>query len=384
MSDARGPKLFAYAVGAVAAFLVASGALSGCSGSTPGLSTSQTIPAVVSPAVRHDSTRAAEIAWRHALVEKGLPTAGCFQATYPSALWERIGCSKPPRLWFPRPRSGNSRVHGSNVGGGNDYTAQTSSVMSEAIGWFPKVTDVTHVVSTPNPSYGNDCECGADSYTLQLNSNFFSTAACGSNQNCNGWEQFVYANPPGSSWGSLFIQDWLVSTKYGSKLTCPAGAAWMANGGDCYQNSAASIALPNQPITALSKLEIIGKVASSGDSVYLRSGTTIYGIQYAQSDTKTDLLSHWTGAEFNLFGNGGGSIAVFNSGATVEVGVGTLTGKTTAPTCRADSGTTAETNSLTLITAPANPTGIDLPSILFAESNVSGGGTASCDALGAT
>jgi hypothetical protein len=58
----------------------------------------------------------------------------------------------------------------------------------------------------------------------------------------------------------------------------------------------------------------------------------------------------------------------------------TDTGNTSAPACDADSGTTGESSNLSFVTAPS-PTELTYPSILFKESNVSGGGTASCDAI---
>jgi len=369
------PKVVAYAVAAVAGLLV-SGALAGCSGSTPALSPSQSLPAA--PTTEHAAARTT--AWRTSLARVPLPSAGCFEATYPSMTWEHVACSTPPHLLYPVPR-GARTAHATNVGDGNDYTANTSSAMSSAIGSFPKVTGVTSVKSTPNPAFGNDCECGSNSYTLQLNSSFFTTAACGSTKNCAGWEQFVYENPTGSSKGSLFIQDWLIPANLSGSIKCPSRAGWESADGGCVQNSPYSVSIPNQSIANLAKLVETGDAATSGDSVYLAVGTTVYGMKNVQSDGITDLAANWKGAEFNVVGNAGGSIAEFNSGSTIEVGLETDTGNLTAPTCEADSGTTGESSNLSFVAAPSSPAEQTYPSILFTESNVSGGGTASCDAL---
>jgi len=375
MNFLRCPKQAGYALAAVAGLLV-SGALAGCSGSSS-LSPSQSIPAA--PAAREGAARTTDV-WHSSLMRQPLPSAGCFKASYPSLTWEHIACSTPPHLLYPLPR-GARRAHATNIGDGNDYTAQTSSVISEAVGSFPTVTGVTSVTSTPNPSFGNDCECGKDSYTLQLNSSFFSSAACNGESNCDGWEQFVYENPTGSSKGSLFIQDWLIPANLTGSIKCPRGAGWESADGGCVQNSPSSVSIPNQTITNLSKLSVTGEASSSGDSVYLTVGTTVYGLKNIQKGSITDLYSNWKGAEFNVVGNAGGSVADFNSGSTITVSLQTDTGNTTAPTCEADSGTTGESANLSFVAAPASPTKLTYPSILFTESNASGGGTASCDAV---
>jgi len=378
MNFARAPKLAGYAVAAVAGLLV-SGALAGCTGtgSTPGLAPSQSLPSA--SRTQGNAPDAVTAAWRTSLMRTSLPSAGCFKADYPSPTWTRIECSTPPHLLYPLPRSAR-RAH-TNIGDGNDYTANTSSNISEAIGSFPTVTGVTSVTSTPNPSFGNDCECGKDSYTLQLNSSFFSSAACNGESNCDGWEQFVYENPTGSSKGSLFIQDWLIPANLTGSIKCPRGAGWESADGGCVQNSPSSVSIPNQTITGLAKLSVTGEASSSGDSVYLSVGSTVYGLKNIQKGSITDLYSNWKGAEFNVVGNAGGSVADFNSGSTITVSLQTDTGNTTAPTCTADSGTTGESANLSFVAAPAKPTELTYPSILFTESNVSGGGTASCDAV---
>jgi hypothetical protein len=352
------------------------GALAGCSGATSALSPSPAIPSA--PAAQQITYTA----WSNSLLRVALPSAGCFKASYPSMEWSRVGCSTPPRLLYPLPITGR-RAH-TNVGDGNDYTIQTGShIMSSAIGSFPTVTGVTSVKSTPNPAFGDDCECGADSYTLQLNSSFFSSAACNGESNCAAWEQFVYENPPGSSEGQLFIQDWLIPANLSGSIKCPRGKGWESADGGCVQNSPYAVNIPNQSVTNLGKLVETGDAASSGDSVYLAVGTTVYGMKNVQSGAITDLYANWKGAEFNIVGNAGGSIAEFNSGSTITVGLEGDDAVTTAPTCEADSGTTGESSNLSFVSAPTNPAEETYPSILFTESNASGGGSASCDALAA-
>lgn len=318
--------------------------------------------------------------WRRSLLRVALPSAGCFVATYPAGVWTRVACSKPPNIMFPPPPGKavlNSYIQPQafNVGDGNDYMLLTGSdLISTATGSFPVVTGVTSVKSTGgNPGCGS--YCGANSYSLQLNSNVFPSTACNGQSDCAGWEQFLFFNPPNAD-SQLFIEDWLLPT--GSQaIQCPAGEGWMANSGGCYQNSQ-SLAFDNYGIKDwLGKFEITGSADSSGDSIFLGIDGTEYGYKNIQGDGITDLSSNWNGGEFNVVGDGGRSEAVFNSGASVTVSLEVDDGVLTAPTC-ANEGTTGETNNLNLVSPPPTATSLQYPSILFTESNVAGG-TAGCD-----
>jgi hypothetical protein len=74
---------------------------------------------------------------------------------------------------------------------------------------------------------------------------------------------------------------------------------------------------------------------------------------------------------------------VFNKGATITVNLQADDGVTTAPTCKAKSDTTGESANLRFVAAPAGPAAQTFPSIEFKESNATGGGSASCDAIAA-
>jgi len=262
------------------------------------------------------------------------------------------------------------------VGNGHDYTADTSpNLISTSIGAFPKVKGVTSVQTVGG---GVD---GLNSYTLQLNSYFFTTTACGSIPDCEGWEQFVYENPPGASDGSLFIQDWLVARGPGFN-GCPPGKGWQyLRGLGCVQNSPSSVNVPNVSITELGQVIETGTAASSGDSVFLSVAGTEYGMK-VQSDAITDLSQHWMGSEFNVIGNAGGSTADFNSGSKITVDLQADDDLTTKPTCPANSGTTGESNNLFFVKAPLRPKKQQYPSIEFTMASASTG-TVSCDAVNA-
>jgi hypothetical protein len=57
----------------------------------------------------------------------------------------------------------------------------------------------------------------------------------------------------------------------------------------------------------------------------------------------------WNEVEYNVVGDAGGSEAEFNSsGVNVGVKIAVTDGSTSAPTCEADTGTTGESNNLSL------------------------------------
>jgi hypothetical protein len=317
--------------------------------------------------------------WHFALTQNQLPGAGCFKAVYPSTQWDRIDCSAPPPHWHSVPpslRRGLAQV----VGDGFDFTADTNpNLISRAIGAFPKVEGVKKVHSV-----GSGGVPGLNSYTLQLNSDFFPTSACGGIKHCGGWEQFVLENPPHGMQGFLFIEDWLVPMpiQRGTLSGCPPNKGWNFVGIGCYQNSQA-VRIPNISVKDLSKVIEIGKASMSGDNIYLSVGGTEYGMRKIQGDGIVDLVAHWDGAEFNIFGDAGGDIANFNPGSTITVSLQTDTGLKMKPTCLPDSGTTGETNNLFLVKAPKKPVRLPYPSIEFTMSSANAG-NASCDALKGT
>jgi hypothetical protein len=357
------------------------GALTACTNSAQSIT-----PAVIGTDTGPTANAKELASWHRELAQIKLPGAGCYQASYPSTAWQTIACVNAPRVSYPLPKS--RRPHGispdgigQSVGNGADFTADTTpSLMSSGIGAFPTVTGVTSVKSVENPEFGCCGENGTNSYTLQLNSYFFTTSACGNIPNCAGWEQFVYENPPGKSKGDLFIQDWLIPTAGSGLSGCPPGKGWEFADGGCVQNSPKAVAIPNISIKSLGSLIETGTAASSGDSVFLANGNTEYGMQNIQGDGITDLSAHWEGAEFNVIGNAGGDIAKFNKGATITVSLQTDTGSLSAPTCPANSGTTGESNNLSFITAPSNPPELQYPSIEFTMSD-SSKGSATCDTV---
>ena len=143
--------------------------------------------------------------WRETIARTNVPHEGCFQAEFPNAVWVETSCSvAPDKVYVPHGHGGPQ-----TVGNGVDYAASVGNLISSSVGTFPSVTGVT-----------SERDGGSNVYSIQLNSNFMSTAACNGHSGCLAWEQFVYS----SYEQSAFMQYWLID--YGN--TCPGG--WYSMG----------------------------------------------------------------------------------------------------------------------------------------------------------
>ncbi len=331
--------------------------------------------------------------WNDSMLRKAAPKQGCFKATYPSADWKEVKCVAPPKHpALPRfgPRPGV-------VGNSNDISAQApSGHVSQAIGSFDTVTNVTSESSPLGDPAGTPV---ANAYTLQMNTDRFSSTACSgttssacngpANTGCCGWQQFVNFNKSSTgTTGTLVIQDWIL--RYNA--TCPTGQNWnsfsFTGSTDiyCWQNVKTSdptdlgaTPVDNQPISNLANLRMSTSVSATGDSVSLATGgTTTYNRTVA---SKVNAAAGWTGAEFNILGYGGnsngGTTATFNTGASITTRTEIIYGGTAAPNCVAQ-GFTAEKNNLSFgPTAPAATA--PGPAVIFDES-IAGGATSNCAA----
>src|ERR1051326_1570175 len=196
-------------------------------------------------------------AWRKSMVRSPRPKKGCFVATYPQTNWKEVPCVTPEPIPF-RPHQGPRPF---TVGNGTDFAALVTGNTTAAEGSFENVTNA-----------GGMTESGggvADKYSLQINTNTFSTTTCSGAANpatCQGWEQFIYSS---KTLGKILIQYWLLN--YNNP--CPAG--WTPSGGDCFRNNAGALAVPVQAINATS----LGQMTLNGDTtdqVTLTSGGMIW------------------------------------------------------------------------------------------------------------
>lgn len=300
--------------------------------------------------------------WREDISHIATPSEGCFHATYPSIVWERVACKAAIPRVAPTPRWRSFGV-AQNAGNGNDYTLQSSTLITKAVGSFPSVTGVTSESGVGVAAYGGGGILGPNEYSLQINSSFDqTTSACRSHAGCTVWQQFVYA-PDYSVSGeaAVFMQYWLIG--YGGS-SCPSGFG-SDGAGDCYRNSAAATA-PDVPATQLGNLKLTGTVSSGGnDTVVFTDGTQAYSS--SGKDSVLYLSQVWNVSEFNVVGNAGGSEAKFNSGSSLTVKVAVNNGSTSAPSCVANSGSTGESNNLNLGSCTTG--GGSTPYIQFTESN---------------
>jgi uncharacterized membrane protein len=311
-------------------------------------------PAVSEPSTSQLPSRETLENWRESVIRAPQPTTGCLVATYPGTQWVQVPCATPPDRPYNPARGPRPTV----VGNSNDVAAHVTGLISEAIGSFDSVTGVTSEtgpVTLGGPQVPN-------TFSLQLNSNTFSTPACNNsaNPNCKGWEQFVYSNA-----GYAFIQYWLLN--YGT--TCPSG--WNTSEIDCWKNGNHASTVTPQAITNLQNLSITAQANSAGyDRIYMSTGTQIFTPSPPDPATVLYLFQGWNAAEFNIFGDGNRSQANFNSGAALAVRTRVSSGTSDLPSCVAE-GFTGETNNLSFASAAVAQAGSP-PAIVFTESTAGG------------
>lgn len=217
----------------------------------------------------------------------------------------------------------------------------------------------------------SESDGAANSFSLQINTNHFNTAACAGHAGCQGWQQFIFSNN-GSTSGALFIQYWLLN--YGS--TCPSPYIHpTGNLVDCYRNSTNSTSIPKQIISSLPNLALTGYIGSPNDTANLwipDLANPGHSIEYSVSSPNNVLnlsSSVWNQAEFNVYGNGDFKTATFAGTPTFNVYMSG--GLTPAAFCEAG-GTTGETNNLTLVPSSCCPRGGTNPGIDFVETLATG------------
>jgi len=245
--------------------------------------------------------------WRAGMARVPLPKKGCFTSSHPSTEWQEVPCTTAPARPYPPARGRRPDI----VGNGNDVSAQVTGHISEAIGSFDSVTGVT----SESGDVGGSPPPQPNTFSLQINANFFTTSTCNGSANpqCRGWQQFVYTNS-----GVAFVQYWLIPYD----TTCPAGWITFTFPGsseiDCFQNGINAALVPAQTIANLANLGLTGQANSGGtDTIIMAAGSNLYSAQ--NEDNVVNLAQGWQAAEFNIVGDGCGSQAIFNSGSTIVV-----------------------------------------------------------------
>jgi len=171
----------------------------------------------VPPAPTTSQASAAHKAWRESMSRTPKPKKGCYKATYPNTQWQEVPCTTAPQRPYPPARGRRPDT----VGNGTDLAVRASGYsITAAQGSFDNVTGVTSETGT---TYGIGCSNPVsnipNTFSLQLNTNFFGTSVCNGVAGCRGWQQFIFSNA-----GYVLMQYWLIN--YISppvNPTCPAG-----------------------------------------------------------------------------------------------------------------------------------------------------------------
>ena len=82
--------------------------------------------------------------WHKDMRQVPKPHPGCFTSAYPSREWQELPCTSAPRHPYPPARGPRP----SQVGNGNDVSAEVSGSISEAVGSFDSVTGATRETGT--------------------------------------------------------------------------------------------------------------------------------------------------------------------------------------------------------------------------------------------
>ena len=170
-----------------------------------------------------------------------------------------------------------ARAAASVVGNANDISAQApTGFISRRSALSNNVTNVT---SESGP-IGNTGPSIANAYTLQINTNFFTSTACAASPNpsCRGWEQFVYENT--AAFGSRLHP--VLAIRYNA--TCPAGQAGTSSPLLARRTSTAGrttpagrSACPTSRSLTWANWSLSGTVSATGDSVTMSTvPRTIY------------------------------------------------------------------------------------------------------------
>jgi hypothetical protein len=277
--------------------------------------------------------------WRHQISQVARPGDGCFHASYPDMTWQAVPCQSTPapdRAYWPR-SSGLAPPTippGATVGNGVDVSAAAPAPLAWARGSFDEVIDVT---SESSPT-------GANHYSLQLNTQYFPTVACGGS--CRGFEQFIY-----ESSGVGFMQYWMLDYGIGS-AKCPSGWTRYPSGIEvhCFMNSRRSVGVPALPVSSLADAELLGVAYSSGDAVEVAVNGNVYAV--SGDNRFPDLYQRWTTAEFNIFGDGNGDQAKMNLGAVLFVRTEVQTAAANTPSVDSE-GFTADMNNMKILAGTA-------------------------------
>jgi hypothetical protein len=349
-----------------------------------GGSSSSGVAPTSASAVQSGTPSTAERQWRDTMASTPTPGEGCFEASPSDSTWKKVACGARPTTPLGPPSHLVPAHPGDAVPDGmygpTDnfvFLPASSGRLTAVTGSFPMEVGGTGESDTQS---GAD-DPGANSYSLQLNTNTFSTASCSSSfcqicastSGCSGWEQFVYDAPRGQA----FIQDWMVGYSAGCPSNWTRATVQPGSIPACYFSTSNA----NAPVLGANQLQgvqLVGSTSGGNDTLTL----FVNGAQAATGTwaSQFNLGAVWTAAEFNVFGNASGTQAVFGSSTEMEVELllKPSTASTAAPTC-GFATLTAESNSLTI--GNCCPFGGSKPGMQFFQTNIGSATPPACPAL---
>jgi hypothetical protein len=223
------------------------------------------------------------------------------------------------------------------IGNGADYSAEVAGKISQATGTFDHVSSNL----TEKGQIGGVGAQVSNAFSLQLNTEFFSTPVCSGSavpSKCLGWQQFVYAFHYSGDTNMVFMQYWLLYWD----TTCPAGWNQYDSGSNifCYTNSPAST-YGSLPAKDLGNIKFVGQASSGGNDQVTLSTTGGEASSASNNDSKLDLSAVWNTTEWGVFGDAGGGEANFGADSTLEAQTTFRATSSSAPTCVDERGSQA-------------------------------------------
>jgi hypothetical protein len=369
-------------------FFALAAVTAGCAGATapepeggPSARPSGVVGATASPLLAAEPS-----AWTKTMASTPAPKSGCFEASQQDITWSEVPCERAPvaprrvgRTRFLSPARVSMTPPDQVGGAGRDRNARVTNLVW-AQGSFTSESGGTDESDDGNGSSHG----GSNSYSLQMNTNQFASPGLCDNANCVGWEQFIY-DPQEQQ---AFIEFSLIGFQ-GNCGNLPdehgqTGWASYTVGTTvqvCWYNSQ-GVHVPFVAANNLTSISMIASTSGGTDTLTMIVSGTPFTLN---QPSILGLSGGWNDAEFNLFGENGGSQAVFLSQTTsleVEVQVKSSAPTRAAPICSAGT-TTAESNTLTM-TGACCAFGGDVPGVQFLESNIGGAPVPACPALTAT
>jgi hypothetical protein len=320
------------------------------------------------------------------LATAGIPLLAAASALYAGCSSAAVSGSANQAPTAPRPISDRllahylAEVQGAKtpeiVGNATDPGATVTGTLKGAQGSFVS----EYGGANENDSNSSAPHPGSNSYTLQMNTNLFTSPACNV-ASCKGWEQLVY--------DPQIQQAYIEFSLVGYSGNCPSGwSSYTTKTGNiqvCFFNTT-TIPVPAVPAASLAGVKMIATTNATTDTLTMVVNGTSSPVLSLPS--VLGLAGGWQYAEFNVFGEDNGTQASFTSPTSLEVQVLTQSASATraAPTCPGGSPSnwnTTETNTLSLV-GGCCAFGGDQPGIQFFESNVAGATAPACPTLTAT